>query len=247
MAHGGSRSGDRTDGGLVVDRIDCRYGEAPVLRGVSLHLAPGQVLGLLGRNGAGKTTTLNAIMGLVRPDGGRITLDGRPLTSLPPHAIPRLGITYVPQGRRLFPQLTVEENLRIGRLATGQGPATLRRVLELFPALRERLGQRAGTLSGGEQQMVAVARALCAEPRYLLMDEPAEGLMPAMVRTLLETIRVLRERRTAVLLVEQKVDLALQVADTIVVLEQGSVRYEGAADLLIRDAAVLERYLGVRR
>ncbi len=246
MARDGSPSSDRTDG-LVVDRIDCRYGGVQALRGVSLHLRPGQVLGLLGRNGAGKTTTLNAIMGLLRPRSGRITLDGRPLTSLPPDLIPRLGVTYVPQGRRLFPHLTVEENLRMGLLLTGRGPSTLRWIFELFPVLRARLGQRAGTLSGGEQQVAAMARALCAEPRVLLLDEPSEGLMPAMVRTLLETIQVLKARGVGVLLVEQKVDVALEVADTIVILVNGEVRHQATPDELRRDPGVLTRYLGVRR
>jgi branched-chain amino acid transport system ATP-binding protein len=244
MAHGRDA---RADGGLVVDRIYCRYGEAPALRGVSLCVPPGQVVGLLGRNGAGKTTTLNAIMGLVRLQSGRITLDGRALDPLPAHEIPRLGITYVPQGRRLFPSLSVLENLQMGLLVTGRGQATLQWIFELFPVLGARLGQRAGTLSGGEQQMLAVARALCAEPGYLLMDEPSEGLMPAMTQTLLQTIRAVKARRVGVLLVEQKVDVALDVADTVVLLEHGEVRHRAAPADLIGDPAVLTRYLGVRR
>jgi len=227
--------------------VRCAYGEAPVLHGVSLSVAPGEVLCLLGRNGAGKTTTLRAVMGLVRPCAGRIRLDGRDLIGLRPHEIPRLGVAYVPQGRRLFPFLTVEENLRMGLLVQRRDAGTLAWVLELFPALRERLRQRAGTLSGGEQQMVATARALCANPRYLLMDEPTEGLMPAMVQTLAETIRGLRTRRVGVLLVEQKIDVALSVADRVALMEQGRIEHQATPAELAGRADLLVRYLGVAR
>ena len=162
---------------LTVEAIDVDYGAVRVLHGVSLALAPGEVLCLLGRNGAGKTTTLRAIMGLIRPRAGRVALDGADLTRLPAHEVPKRGIAYVPQGRRLFPYLTVAENLRMGLLVRAGGADTLDWALGLFPVLRERLGQRAGTLSGGEQQMLATARALCAGPRHLLLDEPTEGLM----------------------------------------------------------------------
>lgn len=232
---------------LTVDRLNVFYGQAQVLHEVSLRLAEGKVLCLLGRNGAGKTTTLRAIMGLVRTRSGSVTLDAHELTRLRPHEIPRLGIAYVPQGRGLFPFLTVEENLRIGLLARPNGAETLEGVFELFPVLRERLGQRAGTLSGGEQQMVATARALCATPRFLLMDEPTEGLMPALVERLLETIRALRTRGVGVLLVEQRIDAALSVADEAVLIETGHVRYQGAAAELAARPDVLLRYLGVTR
>ncbi|MBI3031360.1 MAG: ABC transporter ATP-binding protein [Candidatus Rokubacteria bacterium] len=232
---------------LTVDGLHCYYGEAHVLKDVSLRLSPGEILCLLGRNGAGKTTTLRAIMGLVPPRSGRIALDGRELTGLRPHDIPRCGIGYVPQGRRIFPFLTVGENLKMGLLLKGSGDAGLAWVLDLFPPLRGRLGQRAGTLSGGEQQMLATARALCTEPKVLLMDEPSEGLMPALIRRLLDTIRALKVRQVGVLLVEQKIDLALRVADRVVLLENGSVRYESTPEALASNPEVLLRYLGVRR
>ena len=218
-----------------------------MLHGISFAVAPGEVLCLLGRNGAGKTTTLRAIMGLLRPRAGRITLDGRDLTALRAHEVPRLGIAYVPQGRRLFPLLTVQENLRMGLLVRGRGIEEWDSILELFPALREHLDRQAGTLSGGEQQMVATARALCADPRYLLMDEPTEGLAPALVQTVLDTIRSLRSRRVGVLLVEQKIDVALSVADAVAVMEDGRIRLEAAPRDLAADSELLLKYLGVRR
>ncbi len=242
---------------LTLDGITCAYNGAAVLHDVSLTLAPGQVVCLLGRNGAGKTTTLKAIMGLVRPRSGSITLDGHELTRLRAHQIPRLGIGYVPQGRGLFPFLTVEENLRIGLLVKDTGtkrtgtksnrPETLEWIFELFPVLKERLGQRAGTLSGGEQQMVATARALCTNPAYLLMDEPTEGLMPVLVQKLLETIGMLKARGVGVLLVEQKIDAALKVADTVALMETGHVRYQGVQEDMVSNSEVLLKYLGVRR
>jgi len=232
---------------LTVNRVNCYYGAAHVLKDLSLELSPGQVLCLLGRNGAGKTTTLQAIMGLVKPTSGSIRLDGTELTRLPPHAIPRLGIAYVPQGRRLFPFFTVEENLRMGLLVRADGDEILEWVLGLFPALRERLRQRAGTLSGGEQQMLATARALCARPKLLLMDEPSEGLMPVLVQRLLETIGALKARQVAVLLVEQKIDAALRVADRVALIENGSIKHRATPGELTADSEVLLRYLGVRR
>ena len=232
---------------LRLDGIHCYYGDVHVLKDVSLQLAPGEILCLLGRNGAGKTTTLRAIMGLVKPRSGRIALDGRELTGLRPHEIPRFGIGYVPQGRRIFPFLTVGENLKMGLLLKGSGDEALDWVLDLFPALRPRLRQRAGTLSGGEQQMLATARALCTGPKVLLMDEPSEGLMPTLIRRLLDTIRALKVRQVGVLLVEQKIDLALRVADRVALLENGSIRYESTPEALASNPEVLLRYLGVRR
>jgi len=232
---------------LELRRIDCFYGGIQVLKAVSLRLAPGEILGLLGRNGAGKTTLLKAIMGLVRPRAGAIVLDGAELTGLSPHDIPRLGIAYVPQGRRLFSGLSVADNLRMGLLARASGPETLDWVLGLFPVLGERLGQRAGTLSGGEQQMLATARALCLEPKLLLLDEPSEGLMPSVVDKLLETIAGLKARGVAVLLVEQKVEAALKVADRIAFLENGALEHETTPAELAADPEPLHRYVGVRR
>mgnify|MGYP001829065007 FL=1 len=232
---------------LVIDQLNCYYDKVHVLKDVSLNLAPGEILGLLGRNGAGKTTTLKAIMGLVKSRSGSIQLEGRELTRLSPHEIPPLGIAYVPQGRRLFPQLTVEENLQMGLLVRDKGPQTRDFVLNLFPALKERLRQHAGTLSGGQQQMLAMARALCLEPKLLLLDEPSEGLMPSLVETLLSSIVELKAHGVAVLLVEQKIEAALKVADRITFLENGSVRGEATPDDLAVDPQPLHRYVGVKR
>jgi branched-chain amino acid transport system ATP-binding protein len=232
---------------LRLDRISCYHGGAHVLRDVSLRVSAGEVLGLLGRNGAGKTTTLRTVMGLVRARSGSITLDGAELLRLPPDEISRRGIGYVPQGRRLFPELTVGENLRIGLLVRGGGEETLQPVLELFPVLRERLRQRAGTLSGGEQQMLATARALCARPTLLLMDEPSEGLMPALVDRLLTTVTALRGRGVGILLVEQKVDAVLRVVDRVALIENGRIVHEATPAELSAAPDLLLRHVGVRR
>ncbi len=232
---------------LTLQDIDCHYGAIQVLKGVSFEVGGGEIVGLLGRNGAGKTTTLKAIMGLVRARAGTISLDGTELTSLKAHQVPPLGVAYVPQGRGLFSGLSVEENLRMGLLVRGRGPEALDEVLQLFPALTERLRQRAGTLSGGEQQMLATARALCLGPRVLLLDEPSEGLMPILVDRLLETIKGLTARGISILIVEQKVDAALKVADRIVFLENGAIRGEATPADLETDPEPLHRYVGVRR
>ena len=232
---------------LSLAAVEAGDGDVRVLHDVSLELAAGSIVGLLGRNGAGKTTTLHTIMGLVRARAGRITLDGRELHRMAPHDIPKAGVAYVPQGRRLFPFLTVEENLKIGLLVRRAGAETLDPVLDLFPVLRERRRQRAGTLSGGEQQMLAMARALCARPAFLLMDEPTEGLMPTLVARLLDTIVELRARGVGVLLVEQKVDAVLRVADRVTLIENGrTVRHATPAELAA-EPAVLLRHVGVRR
>lgn len=232
---------------LVIEQLNCYYDKVQILNDVSLRLAPGEILGLLGRNGAGKTTTLKAIMGLIKSRSGSIQLEGRELTRLSPHEIPPYGIAYVPQGRRLFPLLTVAENLQMGLLVRDKGPQTLDRVLNLFPALKELLRQRAGTLSGGQQQMLAMARALCLEPKILLLDEPSEGLMPRLVEKLLNSIVELKVHGVAVLLVEQKIEAALKVADRITFLENGSVRGEATPDDLAVNPQPLLRYVGVRR
>ncbi len=232
---------------LRLDRVNGYYGDAHILRDVTLEVASGEILGLLGRNGAGKTTMLRAIMGLVRLGGGHITLDGAELSQLPAHEIPRRGIAYVPQGRRLFTELTVEENLTIGLLVRGGGAETLDPVLDLFPVLRERLRQRAATLSGGEQQMLATARALCARPAIVLMDEPGEGLMPSLVDRLLTTITGLRARGVGILLVEQKVDAVLRVADRVALIENGHIVRHATPAELTAEPEVLLRHIGVRR
>ena len=232
---------------LEIAGIDCGYGSVRVLKGVTLQVRPGEIHALLGRNGAGKTTTLKAIMGLVRCSAGSIRLGGDELTRHPPHAIPRFGVAYVPQGRRLFPQMTVEENLRMGLLAGNGTAQTIDQVLELFPILRERLRQQAGTMSGGQQQMLAMGRALCLQPKVLLLDEPCEGLQPSFVDKVLDTVAQLRASGVGALLVEQKVDAALQVADRVSFLENGVLRHEALPAQLRADPEPLHRYVGVGR
>ena len=230
---------------LALRDIDCSYGNVQVLRGVSLELQAGEILCLLGRNGAGKTTLLKTIMGLVRLRSGGIFLDGVELSSLPAHRVPEQGIAYVPQGRRLFAELTVRENLEIGLMARRTGKAALDRSLALFPALAGRFRQQAGTLSGGEQQMLAMARALCLDPRVLLLDEPTEGLMPTMIASIREATRRLRDEGVAVLLVEQRVDAVLPIADRVAFLEIGQLRAVARVDELRNDRSLLHRYVGV--
>ena len=230
---------------LSVAGLDCFYGDVQVLRGLDLALERGEVLCLLGRNGAGKTTTLKAIMGLVRATSGSIRLDGTELTTLPAHEVPKAGIAYVPQGRRLFAELTVAENLEIGLMARGKGEATRQAVLDLFPLLRERLKQRSGTLSGGEQQMLAMARALCLEPQVLLLDEPTEGLMPSMIDRICDTVAGLRGRGVSTILVEQRVDTVLSLADRVTFIENGRSRETISAEALRNDPSLAKRYVGV--
>jgi branched-chain amino acid transport system ATP-binding protein len=230
---------------LAVANLDAGYGAVQVLRGLSLAVAPGEVLAVMGRNGAGKSTALKAIMGLVRARAGEIRLDGARLDTLPAHEVPRHGVAWVPQGRRLFAELTVAENLEIGLMTRRRGRATRERVLDLFPRLRERLAQVSGTLSGGEQQMLAVARALCLEPRALLLDEPTEGLQPSVVRLMRETVLALKPTGVATLLVEQRVDTALAVADRIAFMTGGAVAETVGAPGLTPRAPQFGAYVGV--
>ncbi|MGN6305129.1 MAG: ABC transporter ATP-binding protein [Mesorhizobium sp.] len=230
---------------LAIAGLDAFYGEVQVLFGLDLALQRGEVLCLLGRNGAGKTTTLKAIMGLVRAAGGSIRLEGRDLTGLPAHEVPKAGIAYVPQGRRLFADMTVAENIEIGLMARKKGAPVRDAVLDLFPLLRERLKQRSGTLSGGEQQMLAMARALCLEPKVLLLDEPTEGLMPSMITKIRETVAKLREQGVSTILVEQRVDAVLPVADRVAFIENGRNRETVAVEVLRADPSAVKRYVGV--
>ena len=230
---------------LTITGLDCAYGEVPVLHGVSLALRQGEVLCLLGRNGAGKTTLLKAIMGLVRATAGSIRLGDIELTTLPAWQVPKQGVAYVPQGRRLFAEMTVAENIEIGLMTRNKGADTREQVLDLFPLLRERLKQRSGTLSGGEQQMLAMARALCVEPDVLLLDEPTEGLMPSMIARIRETVAELRRRGVSTILVEQRVDAVLPVADRVVFLENGRVRETVGIDALRADPGMVRKYVGV--
>jgi branched-chain amino acid transport system ATP-binding protein len=230
---------------LDIRDIDCFYGEAHVLRQFSLKLETGEILCLLGRNGAGKTTALKAVMGLAKVRSGRIMLDGADVTKLSPHEVPKLGIGYVPQGRRLFAELTVMENLRIGLMTRNSGQNVLKRALTLFPLLRERLGQRAGTMSGGEQQMLAMARALCIDPRVLLLDEPTEGLMPSMIARIRQSVLDLKGHGVTTVLVEQRVDAVLPVADRVAFVEGGRVRAVLAVADLKANRQMIDRYVGV--
>lgn len=239
------------DGAMLrIDDLAAGYGDARVLHGITLELAEGRVLAVLGRNGAGKTTLLKAIMGLLPGARGSIRFAGVELLGLSAHRIPRLGIGYVPQGRRLFADHTVAENLEIGRYARrpdASGPDASREAVALFPALAERWNQRAGSLSGGEQQMLAIARALNLRPRLLLVDEPTEGLMPRMVTTILDTIAALKAEGVAVILVEQRVELALGVADDAAILENGRLAAVVGAQALRNDPDLLGRHLGLDR
>jgi len=230
---------------LTVSGLDCFYGEVQVLHGLSLALHKGEVLCVLGRNGAGKTTLLKAIMGLVPVRAGSIRLGEHELVGLPPHEVPQAGIAYVPQGRRLFAEMSVSENIEIGLMARGKGGAVRDAVLDLFPILRDRLRQRSGTLSGGEQQMLAMARALCLEPDVLLLDEPTEGLMPSMIAKIRDTVAALRSRGVSTILVEQRVDAVLPVADHVLFVENGRSRETVDVEALRADPALVHRYVGV--
>ncbi|MBO6900822.1 MAG: ABC transporter ATP-binding protein [Rhizobiaceae bacterium] len=230
---------------LTLDKVDAGYGEVQVLRGMSVALRRGEVLCMLGLNGAGKTTTLKTIMGLVRASAGSVFLDGTELTRLPAHEVPRAGIAYVPQGRRLFSELTVAENIEIGLMTRNHGSETRESVLDLFPVLRERLRQRSGTLSGGEQQMLAMARALCVEPKVLLLDEPTEGLMPSMIARIRDTVAMLRERGVSTILVEQRVDAVLPVADRVAFIENGRNRETLDVEKLRENPELVHHYVGV--
>ena len=230
---------------LTIAGLHAGYGRLPVLHGLDLTLRRGEVHCVLGRNGAGKTTLLKAIMGLVPASAGSIRLGDVELTTLPAHHVPNAGVAYVPQGRRLFAELSVADNLEIGLMTRRKGAATRDAVLELFPVLRERLQQRSGTLSGGEQQMLAMARALCLEPDVLLLDEPTEGLMPSMIGRIRDTVVALRTRGVSTILVEQRVDAVLAVADRVTFVENGRSRETMDVAMLRADPAAVHRYVGV--
>ena len=216
---------------LVLEGVHAHYGRSHVLRGISLALPRGKLLALLGRNGAGKSTTMAAISGLLRPTSGRITFEGRTIESLAPETIARAGLRLVPQGRRVFQSLTVQENLSVAAQRRGAGkPWDLARVFELFPQLKVRHRQRAGTLSGGEQQMLAIGRALMGNPDVLLLDEPSEGLAPLLVAEVARGIARLKDEGLSIILVEQNFSLAMRLADHVVVLNTGEVALDAPAD-----------------
>ena len=232
---------------LEIERLDVRYGGVRALHGISLHVDAGEIVTLLGANGAGKTTTLRAISALVRPHSGDVRFDGASIVRLPPHDVALLGIGHVPEGRRVFGRMTVRENLELGAYAVASRPVFAERLdeaLTIFPRLRERIGQPAGTLSGGEQQMLAIARALMSAPRLLLLDEPSLGLSPILVQTIFGVLRTIHARGATILLVEQNARQALRVATRGYVLENGAIAREAPAADLLEDAAVVAAYLG---
>jgi len=234
---------------LVLDNVDAHYGKSHVLHGVSIEVRAGEVVGLLGRNGVGKTTTLKAIMGMARRTGGRITFEGRDLHGVPPHGLAGLGIAWVTEERRIFRLLTVLENLRTGLDRPGVTPARREELLEkvyaYFPILKERRNQAGGTLSGGEQQMLAIARAMVLEPKIILLDEPTEGLMPRMVSQISEIIEALHKEGVAILLVEQNVPLTLASSQRVYFMEKGVVRHHAVASELEVNDPIIHQYLGV--
>ncbi|CAO3413550.1 ABC transporter ATP-binding protein [Azospirillum doebereinerae] len=232
---------------LSVESLEAWYGRAHILTGVELTVGRGEVVALMGRNGAGKTTTLKAIMGLVETRSGRVAVDGRDVSALPPHRMARLGVGYVPEDRRIFADLTVEENLEVGRQPPRPGaPAwTPERLFALFPNLAEMRGRRGTRMSGGEQQMLTLARTLMGNPSLLLLDEPSEGLAPIIVRQMADAVRRLKAEGLSVLVSEQNLSFAAAVADRASVIEKGRVRWTGSMAELMADEAARRAYLAL--
>jgi branched-chain amino acid transport system ATP-binding protein len=228
---------------LELQAVEGGYGLSRVLHGVTLRAGAGEVVSLLGRNGAGKSTTLKSIVGLVEVTGGQIRFDGRDITQRPTHEISRLGVGYVPEERRIFGDLTVAENLLVGE--KGAGPWGAARVYEFFPKLGELAGRRAGSLSGGEQQMLTVARTLMGNPRVLLLDEPSEGLAPVIVRALGDQIAALKREGLTILLSEQNLKFAARLADRAYIIEKGQVRFDGSMAALMGDEGMRRKYLTI--
>jgi branched-chain amino acid transport system ATP-binding protein len=233
---------------LEVSSLGAAYGEIKALHDVSLHLKRGEMVALLGANNAGKSTLIHCLSGIVRPASGRLTLDGVEFTRWPAHRIVELGISLVPEGRQLFPQMSVHDNLRLGginRRARADTPKRIQWVIELFPRLGERLNQMAGTLSGGEQQMLAIGRALVADPKLLILDEPSLGIAPLVVQNIFRTLRQLHESGLTILLVEQNLNLALAHTSRCYVLERGTLVLEGTSAELKSDPRTRKAYLGL--
>jgi branched-chain amino acid transport system ATP-binding protein len=233
---------------LAVEDLHTHYGEAHILQGVSLAVAEREVVTLIGRNGAGKTTTLRSIMGVAPPSGGRIRFAGEDIAGLEPHQVARRGIAWIPEERRVIPNLTVADNLRLAMLGAGvkDDSGRLRaEVFEFFPRLKERIDYRGRFLSGGEQQMLAIARGLVARPRLMLVDEPTEGLAPILVQTLTDVLAEISHRGSTILLVEQNLEVALKLSSRLYVIDQGQIQFSGTPDELRREPAIQQRFLGV--
>jgi branched-chain amino acid transport system ATP-binding protein len=232
---------------LQLNNVSVSYGSIAAVKGLSLTVYKGEIVTLIGSNGAGKSTTLRTISGLLRPRSGEVMFNGKNIVGIPGHSVVKMGIAQSPEGRKIFQRMTVSENLDLGAFTRDdtEGIAADRaRVLELFPRLQERISQKAGTLSGGEQQMLAVARALLANPSLLLLDEPSMGLAPVLVDLIFETIQTIRDQGVTVLLVEQNALAALEIADYAYVLESGHLNMDGPAELLLEDDSVAAAYLG---
>lgn len=232
---------------LSIDNLEVFYGAIQALRGISLRVEQGEVVTLIGANGAGKTTTLRTISGLLSPKGGAIIFDGKSIKGWPPHKVVRSGLVHVPEGREIFANLTVDENLKLASIVrkdSAGAQADRERGLKLFPRISERLTQMAGTLSGGEQQMLAIARALIAKPKLLMLDEPSLGLAPQLVRSIFQVIREINREGTTILLVEQNANMALHVAHRAYVIEVGQIRMEGPAAELAESDEIRKAYLG---
>jgi branched-chain amino acid transport system ATP-binding protein len=234
---------------LTLDNVHTHYGKSHILHGVSIDVQAGEVVGLLGRNGVGKSTTLKTVMGLVRPSEGTVTFEGKQVGGMAPHHLAHLGIAWVPEDRRIFRLLTVMENLRTGLERAGMTEAKRKTMLDKvygsFPVLAERRDQAGGTLSGGEQQMLAIARAMMLEPKIILLDEPTEGLMPRMVGQISSIIDMLHREGVAILLVEQNVPLTLEASSRVYIMEKGVVRHHAPSADLRANHAVIHQYLGV--
>ena len=240
-------NGNRGSAMLALQDIHVYYGNIAAVKGLSLEVYPGEIVTLLGSNGAGKSTTLRTVSGLLRPRKGSVSFEGQRLDGIPAHEVVHRGIAQSPEGRRIFPRMSVDENLDLGAYVRNDRDAVnadKQRVLELFPRLRERIHQKAGTMSGGEQQMLAVARALMARPKLLLLDEPSMGLAPVLVDLIFDTIAEIRKQGTTVLLVEQNALAALRVADRAYVLESGLLKLAGSAADLANDPEIVRAYLG---
>lgn len=229
---------------LKLEDVHTYYGKSHILQGVSLEVKKGEIVALLGRNGVGKTTTLNSIMGFVKPAAGRIFFNDLDITPLPSYKIGRMGVGYVPQGRHLFPKMTVMENLKTGMLGNGR-KEDLDKVFDLFPNIKDRLGRKAGSLSGGEQQAVAISRAILKKPDILMLDEPTTGLMPLFVASLKEIIRKLNEEGMTIVLVEERVPFTLSLADRVYFMVKGRVEQSATREELQGRKDILVRYLGI--